>query len=195
MPCVSLCLGASFVWQHISLLLGADFILFTDGIEKAEPLNSNCISIEKEVLEIEAVIRRTEGSLFFFIRELSSLIRDRTQALLQWKHRGLKLDHQGSPPKGVLMTVNLLGGGGWEKPLEIYQGTPALRTGHCDFIFRDLNGNVDRILSMLLIGWNAINTKASRRNGQNMMTYFGPTGQTQSLLSLTSNPTSTGRHE
>lgn len=91
------------------------------------------------------------------------------------------------------MTVNLLGG--WEKPLEIYQGTPALRPGHCDFIFRDLNGNVDRMLTILLIG--RIKHCKHQSKQEKWMKYddIGPTGQTQSLLSLTINPARTGRHE
>ena len=138
----------------------------------------------EEALEIEALIR-TEGSLFFFIRDLSPLTRDRTQALVQWKCRGLTLDHQGSPPKGVLMTFNLLGG--WEKPLEIYRGTPALRPGHCEFIFRDLNGNVDRMLTILLMGRMKHCKHQSKQEKWTKYDDIGPTGQTQSLLSLTIN--------
>lgn len=49
-----------FMSERFSLLLGADYILLTDGIERAEPLNPNYISIffvEKDALENGELIR------------------------------------------------------------------------------------------------------------------------------------------
>lgn len=42
-----------------------DCVLFTDGVEKGGPLNSNYVSvfIEKDAREIEELIRGTKGSL------------------------------------------------------------------------------------------------------------------------------------
>ena len=137
--------------------------------------------------------KKDRREYFLLYTRSYSLTRDRTRALLQWKRKGLTLDHQGSPPKRVLMTVSLLKG--WEKPLEIYRGTPAFRPGHCDFIFRDLNGNVDRMPTILLIGRMKHCKHQSKQEKWTKYDDIGPTGQTQSLLSLTINPKSIGRYE
>lgn len=52
--------GVIYVWECISLLLGTDCLWFTDGIEKAQPLNSNYISIffvEKDALEDKELMK------------------------------------------------------------------------------------------------------------------------------------------
>lgn len=168
--------------------LEQDFILFTDGIEKAEPLSSNCISIEKEVLEIEALIRRTEGSIFFFIQILLWPEVDLGPAAMEVQ--GLTL---GPPvPKRVWSDCQFVEGLG--EAFGDFGELQCSRPGHCDFIFRDLNGNVDRMLTILLIGgWNTVNTKASRRNGQNMMT-LAQQDRHRAFSALTINPKSIGRY-
>lgn len=55
-------LSVIYVWQHFSLFLGTDCTLFTDGIEKAEPLDSNYITIffvETDALENVELIKGT----------------------------------------------------------------------------------------------------------------------------------------
>lgn len=64
MPCIHLRLGVIYVWERLSLPLRTDSILVTEGIEKAEPLNSINISIffvEKDAPKNVELIRGTQG--------------------------------------------------------------------------------------------------------------------------------------